>query len=142
MKHTLITCAPLCLALMSALNPAIAAGNASGDTRLEQKTTTYSVGLSATRLVYTTGSPGISVTINNPDDFPVPAQSEITAADDKGRAPFSVTPPLFRLDGKQQSRVRVIMTGEPAATDRESLNWLCVTAIPPEKGDAWDNRAD
>ena len=51
MKHTLITCAPLSLALMSALNPAIAAGNASGDTRLEQKTTTYSVGLSATRPV-------------------------------------------------------------------------------------------
>ncbi len=23
--------------------------------------------------------------------------------------------------------------------DRESLEWLCVTGIPPEKGDAWDD---
>ncbi|SHI14810.1 hypothetical protein SAMN05428958_1219 [Pantoea sesami] len=60
-KHTLLIRAPLFLALFSVLPSAVAAKT---QTKMEQKTTTYSVGLSATRLVYTLGSSGNSVTIN------------------------------------------------------------------------------
>ncbi|EKS6735939.1 fimbria/pilus periplasmic chaperone [Enterobacter asburiae] len=139
MKNALYSGAALCAALSSLLLPG--AGTAAPQTRIEQNTTTYSVGLNTTRLIYTPGSQGASLTISNPNNFPILAQSEVTAADSDARAPFTVTPPLFRLDPEQQSRVRVVMTGSPAATDRESLNWLCVTGIPPEKGDAWDNTA-
>lgn len=140
MKHPVITCTALCAVLTSFFLPGVHA--AEQKTRIEQNTTTYSVGLSATRLIYTPGSQGVSLTINNPNTFPVLAQSEVTTEDKGVRAPFTVTPPLFRLEPEQQSRVRVIMTGAPAATDRESLNWLCVTGIPPEKGDVWDTTAD
>lgn len=139
MKNILISYPAFCLALFSIQPSAFAAEQ---KTKLEQKTTTYSVGLSATRLIYTPGSSGISVTINNPNDFPVLAQSEISPAEGRANTPFSVTPPLFRLDAKQQSRVRVIMTGDISVKDRESLDWLCVTGIPPEKGDAWDEGND
>lgn len=60
-KHTLLIRAPWFLALFSVLPSAVAA---EARTKMEQKTTTYSVGLSATRLVYTPGSSGNSVTIN------------------------------------------------------------------------------
>lgn len=109
-------------------------------TKIEQNTQTYSVGLSTTRIIYKPGSQGASVTINNPNDFPVLAQSEVTADKKDGRSVFTVTPPLFRLDPNQQSRIRIIMTGKNEVTDRETLNWLCVTGIPPEKGDVWDER--
>jgi len=138
-KNTHITRAPLFLALIFVMP---SASSAEPQTKLEQKTTTYSVGLSATRLIYTPGSTGVSVTINNPNDFPVLAQSEVSPDDGGSRVPFSVTPPLFRLDAGQQSRVRIIMTGDSSPKDRESLNWFCVTGIPPEKGDAWDERKD
>lgn len=48
-----------------------------------------------------------------------------------------VTPPLFRLDGQQQSRLNIVRTGGDFAKDRESLQWLCIKSIPPKEGDAW-----
>ncbi|CQH58029.1 chaperone protein [Yersinia enterocolitica] len=38
-----------------------------------------------------------------------------------------------------QGRVRVIRTGGNFPQDRESLQWLCLTGIPPKEGDMWDN---
>ncbi len=137
LENALYTGVALYAALYTLLLPE--ANAESQQTRLEQKTTTYSVGFNTTRLIYTPGSQGASLTINNPNNFPILAQSEVSSTDSSERAPFTVTPPLFRLNPEEQNRVRVIMTGEPKFTDRESLHWLCVTGIPPEKGDLWDN---
>ncbi len=42
------------------------------------------------------------------------------------------TPPLFRLEGKQQNTVRLFATGNVnAPTDRESMYYFNVMAIPP-----------
>ncbi len=49
--------------------------------------------------------------ISNPNDFPVLALSEVSPSEGRASTPFSVTPPLFRLDAKQQSRIRIIHDG-------------------------------
>ncbi len=111
-------------------------------TKVNQKVESYSVGLGATRVIYTPASSGAVLSVNNPNDYPILVQSKVFAEDKKTAAPFVVTPPLFRLDGHQQSRVRIVQTGGQLPADRESLRWLCVTGIPPESDDAWAKEAD
>lgn len=138
MNSSLYIKAVACAVAMGFL-PAHAASETSKQniSNIEQHITSYSVGLGVTRLIYNPNSMGATLSINNPNDFPVLAQTTITSENRKGDAPFIVTPPLFRLDGKQQSRLKVVMTGEVSAKDRETLYWLCATGIPPEKGDEW-----
>lgn len=137
MKNSLFSCAVLYAAFYFLTLPGAKAEGTK--TRIEQNVTTYSVGLNTTRLIYTPGSQGASLAIRNPNSFPILVQSEVISTDSSSRAPFTVNPPLFRLNPEQQSRVRIIMTGAPKFTDRESLDWVCVTGIPPEKGDEWAN---
>lgn len=106
-------------------------------TRVEKKIQSWSVGLGATRIIYDPSSVGATISVNNPNDYPVLVQSKVSDATRQGGAPFVVTPPLFRLDAHQQSNLRVIMTGDVAAKDRETLYWMCATGIPPEQGDEW-----
>ncbi|HGM5835952.1 TPA: fimbria/pilus periplasmic chaperone [Serratia marcescens] len=111
-------------------------------TKINKKIESYSVGLGATRVIYNPASSGAVLSVNNPNDYPMLVQSKVFAEDKKTAAPFVVTPPLFRLDGHQQSRVRIVQTGGEFPGDRESLRWLCVTGIPPESDDAWAKGAD
>jgi P pilus assembly chaperone PapD len=46
------------------------------------------------------------------------------------KAPFILTPPLFRLDGGEKNVLRVVRMGKGLPEDRESLYWLNVKAIP------------
>lgn len=50
---------------------------------------------------------------------------------------FIITPPLFRLDALQSSRLRIVKTEGAFPIDRESLQWICVKAIPPKYEDKW-----
>lgn len=105
---------------------------------------TYSVELGASRIIYPPGGKNSSVRVVNNQGYPVLVRSQVVSASDrKTPAPFITTPPLFRLDGHQSSVVTITRTGGNFPTDRESLNWLCVTAIPPEKDSEWaKNRGD
>lgn len=107
-------------------------------TKIDQKTTTYSVGINATRVIYNPASSGTTLTVSNTNNYPVLAQTEVLTEDKKSTDKFVITPPLFRLDAGQQSRIRLIMTSPPEAIDRETMYWLCSTGIPPESGDTWD----
>ena len=93
---------------------------------------TFTVTLGSSRVIYKEGTQGGSLSINNPQDYPILVQSMVFSEDKKGRAPFIVTPPLFRLDAKQQSRLRIVKSGNIPATDRETLYWLCVKGVPPD----------
>lgn len=95
----------------------------------------------ATRVVYPERASGAQLSVSNPQGYPVLVQSSVTGQDRKSPAPFLVTPPLFRLEAGQQSRLRVIRTGGSLPGDRESLFWLCVKAVPPS-GDDRDGGAD
>lgn len=101
----------------------------------------FSVKTGATRIIYSPGSQGASLTVMNPQGYPILVQSEVLMEDKKTQAPFVVTPPLFRLDGHQQSRIKVIATRSHEFDTKESLHWLCLTGIPPEADDEWTGEA-
>lgn len=111
------------------------------DVSIENELQSFSVRTGATRVIYSAGSPGASMTVINPQAYPMLVQSEVMMEDRKTRAPFIVTPPLFRLDGHQQSRIKVIATSSHNNETKESLHWLCVTGIPPEADADWTGDA-
>ncbi|MBT1850636.1 molecular chaperone (plasmid) [Enterobacter hormaechei] len=83
-----------------------------------------------TRLVYDGAKKESSLSVNNPDKNPYLIQSWIDTPDGgTAKAPFIITPPLFRLDGEQQNVLRVVRAGN-LPEDKESLYWLNVKAIP------------
>jgi len=96
----------------------------------------FRVTLGTTRVIYPEGVAGAQLSVSNPQDRPVLVQSTVTGEDHKTAAPFLVTPPLFRLEANQQSRLRIIRTGGSLPQTRESLYWLCVKALPPSGGSA------
>lgn len=98
----------------------------------------FRVTLGATRVVYLERGAGAQLSVSNKQDYPILVQSSVTGEDKKSAAPFLVTPPLFRLEASQQSRLRVIRTGGTLPADRESLYWLCVKAVPPSENDSAD----
>lgn len=62
-------------------------------------------------MIYNLDSSGASLTVMNDLDYPMLVQSEVLAENQKDPAPFVVTPPLFRLDALQSSRLRIVRTG-------------------------------
>lgn len=93
--------------------------------------------IGGTRLVYDGGKKEASLGLNNPDKVPYLVQSWVDSP--KGvtsKAPFIITPPLFRLDGEQSNILRVVRAGGDLPTDRESLYWLHIKAIPSAEKEA------
>lgn len=111
--------------------------NTYADTAVETNTKSFSVELSASRLVYQPGSKNIVFSVNNPQEYPILVRSTVVKDDKKTAGPFIVTPPLFRLDAKQTNSLRVIQTSGNFPEDKETLLWLCVTGIPPKDDDVW-----
>lgn len=84
-----------------------------------------------TRLVYDGKKKESSLNLRNPDGIAYLIQSWVDMPDGvPGKAPFVITPPLFRLDGKQNNVLRVVRAGGDLPNDKESLFWLNVKAIP------------
>jgi len=111
------------------------------DIALENELQSFSVKTGASRIIYFADSNGASLTVMNPQSYPMLVQSEVVDDDKKSRAPFIVTPPLFRLDGHQQSRIKIIATSNHDNDMTESLFWLCLTGIPPEADAEWTDEA-
>lgn len=89
------------------------------------------VTVGGTRLIYNGGKKEASLNVTNSDTNPYLIQSWAeTQTGGAEKAPFIVTPPLFRLDGNQQNLLRIVRTGGNLPEDRESLYWLNVKSIP------------
>lgn len=87
--------------------------------------------IGGTRLIYDGGKKESSLSVNNKDTAPFLIQSWVeTTGGGAEKAPFMITPPLFRLDGGQQNVLRVIRAGGNLAGDKESLYWLNIKSIP------------
>ncbi|ELC8790634.1 fimbria/pilus periplasmic chaperone [Salmonella enterica] len=132
----------LLLALWGVLSISPLQGMAAEKLNIEQNSQSFGVKLGATRVIYAPDSAGQTVSVSNPQDYPMLVQARAYAEDMKSKAPFVVTPPLFRLDGLQQSNLRIIRTGGDFAKDRESLQWLCVKGIPPKADNFWAKGKD
>ena len=106
----------------------------------------YAKGISVggTRLIYDASKREASLSVrNSADGVPHLVQSWVDDFNDETiKAPFIITPPLFRLDPGRENILRVIYTGENALPqDRESVFWLNVKTIPAtEKTDADTNK--
>lgn len=84
-----------------------------------------------TRLIYDGSKKEASLSVTNSDINPYLIQSWIEAKTEGGeKAPFIITPPLFRLEGNQQNVLRIVRTGGKLPEDRESLYWMNVKSIP------------
>jgi P pilus assembly chaperone PapD len=93
-----------------------------------------------TRLIYDGSKKESSLSVNNPDKVPYLVQSWVEPADGSTeKAPFMLTPPLFRLDGEQQNVLRVVRAGGSLPANKESLYWLSIKAIPAATKDASQN---
>lgn len=86
--------------------------------------------IGGTRVIYDGNKKEASVSVNNPDATPYLIQSWIeTQNGGAEKAPFVITPPLYRLDKDQQNVERIMLTGA-LPQDKESLYWLNIKAIP------------
>ena len=96
--------------------------------------------INGTRLIYRGGKKESSIGISNPDatDYLVQSWAD-SGGKNLAKAPFLITPPLFRLDAKQENVLRVVRTGGNMPEDRESLFWLNIKAIPSSKPVAGEN---
>ena len=86
-----------------------------------------SVTLSNTRVVYLADKKESNITVRNNTASPFLVQSWVQGKDSQGtKAPFIVTPPLFRMDAGKSNALRIIYNGAPLPQDRESLFWINV----------------
>ncbi|PFH11521.1 P pilus assembly chaperone PapD [Collimonas sp. PA-H2] len=85
-----------------------------------------------TRVVYDGTKREASISVNNPEKAtPYLVQSWVEEASAEGneKAPFLITPPLFRLDPGQENVLRVIRTGGSFPENKESVFWLNIKSI-------------
>ena len=93
----------------------------------------FSVSLSASRIIYTSDlKSGATLGIENRQTYPVLVKAQVYREDQKSKANFILTPPLFRLDAQRSNLLRILVSNEPQSEKQETLNWLCVTAMPPD----------
>lgn len=92
--------------------------------------------ISGTRQIYPEQNREISIRLTNDDrHHPRLVQAWIDSGDEKvsaeqSEAPFSLTPPVFRMDAGKSQVMRLTYTREPLPADKESLFWLNVLEIP------------
>jgi len=90
------------------------------------------VSLGGTRLIYPAGNSQVSMPVNNSDDKAVfLIQSWVEDENGVKTEDFVITPPLFVIQPQKENTLRVMYVGSKVLpTDRESVYWLNVKAIP------------
>lgn len=87
--------------------------------------------IGGTRVIYNGEKKETSASIRNPDRFGVwLVQSWVDSGIKGSKAPFIVTPPLFRINSGEENMLRIVRTGGNLPEDRESVFWLNVKSIP------------
>ena len=93
--------------------------------------------IGGTRVVYPSQEKEVTVSLTNEGKLPGLIQIWVDDGDeqstaDAAKAPFIVTPPIFRLDGGKGQAARLAYTNDPLPADKESLFWLNVLEVPPK----------
>jgi len=96
-----------------------------------------SVIIDGTRVIYRQQDQEATVKLTNMGKKPVMVQAWMDggagkATPDAAKAPFTLTPPIFRLDPGKAQAIRVLYTHEPLPADKETLFWLSVLEVPPK----------
>lgn len=100
-------------------SPAVLAGETGG------------IAVGATRVIYNSDSREASLAVLNHSGAQYYLiQSWVDDSSGNKKVPFTITPPLFRLNANKENMLRIIKTGEGLPKDRESVYWVNVKAIP------------
>ncbi|MEQ6279447.1 fimbrial biogenesis chaperone [Kluyvera huaxiensis] len=87
--------------------------------------------LGRTRVIYDASKKEASLPlVNTEKELPWLIQSWVINSDNKTRAPFIITPPLFRLDPKSEQTLRIMKSDNITKKNVESLYYLIVRMIP------------
>lgn len=97
--------------------------------------------IGGTRVVFPAQARDVSLKIQNKGADPALVQVWIDDGDEASspttaRAPFAITPPMFRIDPGQGHALRIVHVGDATPRDRETLYWLNVLEIPPKAREA------
>ncbi|KWB69839.1 hypothetical protein WL40_12565 [Burkholderia ubonensis] len=96
--------------------------------------------LGGTRVVYPSQNREVSVRVMNEGKHAALVQAWLDLGDPQAKpedieVPFTLMPPVFRLDPGKGQTMRLVYTKEPLPQDRESVFWLNVLEIPPKASD-------
>lgn len=94
--------------------------------------------ITKTRVVYPLTQTDVSVQLNNQSSSPSLSQAWIDEGDPnstpgESKAPFFITPAIFRMEANSSKMLRIVYTGKSLPTDHESLFWLNVLDVPPNE---------
>lgn len=87
-----------------------------------------------TRVIYYSNKPDATISvINKETTVPYLIQGWVDPFDktDTSKPPFTVIPPVSRLEAQQEKVLRIIKTQGELPKDRESVFWLNIKNIPP-----------
>jgi chaperone protein EcpD len=101
-----------------------------------------SIVIAGTRIIYPAQDKEVTVKLMNEGKRPSLVQFWLDDGDEKStpdtaKVPFTVMPPVFRIDGGKAQTVRIGYTGTPLPADKETLFWINALEIPskPENTD-------
>ena len=86
-----------------------------------------------TRVVYSSEKREATISVKNPDkSSPYLIQSWVESeyGSTATKAPFIITPPLFRLDAEQENTLRIIRIDGQLSDSKETVYWLNIKSIP------------
>lgn len=93
--------------------------------------------ISGTRQIYPQQRREITVRVSN-DDLRAPRLVQVwmdsgdaQLSAERSDVPFSITPPVFRVEPGKSQAIRLVYTQEPLPADKESVFWLNVLEVPP-----------
>lgn len=96
--------------------------------------------IGGTRIIYPSDQAEVQVTLKNKDDAKRYLVHSWVSNIDDSKAPFVITPPIYKLDENRQTLLHVVYTGDKThlPQDRESLfmaNIKSVSSVPEELRD-------
>ncbi|NID15882.1 fimbrial biogenesis chaperone [Luteibacter yeojuensis] len=97
--------------------------------------------IAGTRVVFPAQARDVSLKVENKGTEPALVQAWIDDGDEASspstaRAPFAITPPVFRIDPGHAHTLRIVHVGDGKPKEREALYWLNVLEIPPKPAEA------
>jgi len=92
------------------------------------------IALGQTRVIFSAEDKAQSITVSNTGEAAFLIQARVQTNPDGGESsPFIVTPPLYSLQGGSRQVLRILRQDGNLPTDRESLFYLSVAAIPSQQ---------
>lgn len=90
-----------------------------------------------TRVIYPSDAKSVNIQLQNTSTSPSLVQAWVDEGDpniapNKTKAPFLITPPMVRVEGKAGQTLRLMFTGKGLPQDRESLYYFNLLDVPPK----------